>query len=215
MIPAAIAQYLDTNQARYSVLSHPIAFTAQREAAAAHVPGHEWAKTVVCFADDEPVLAVVPAPFAVDLNRLRQTTRARSVRLARERELAALYGDCEVGAMPPFGPLYHQRVLVDKRLAADPDVSFNAGSHHDAIRMPYREFERLVRPIVAELAVGPSRATSPRTAMLIDPVCGAALDDESAAGRSDHRGETYYFCSLTCKMEFDDNPYAYATKSTR
>jgi Ala-tRNA(Pro) deacylase len=212
MIPAAIAQYLNQNHAQYSMLSHPTAYTAQQEAAAAHVPGHEWAKTVVCFADDEPILAVVPAPFAVDLNKLRQTTRARSVRLAKESEVAALYQDCEVGAMPPLGPLYHQRVLVDKRLTADPEVSFNAGSHHDAIRMRYREFERLVHPIVAEFAMGPSLARSPRVAMFVDPVCGESLDQETAAARSDHRGETYYFCSLSCKMEFDDNPYAYAEK---
>jgi YHS domain-containing protein len=30
--------------------------------------------------------------------------------------------------------------------------------------------------------------------------------------KSEHRGETYYFCSQSCKMEFDDNPYAYARR---
>ena len=72
MIPVAISEYLDRHHARYSLLTHPTAYTAQEEAAAAHVHGREWAKTVVCFADDQPILAVVPAPFAVDLNRLQQ-----------------------------------------------------------------------------------------------------------------------------------------------
>ena len=211
MIPAAIAQYLDQNHAQYSMWSYPPAYTAQQEAAAAHVPGHEWAKTVVCFADGEPILAVVPAPCAVDLNRLRKTTHARSVRLAKEREFASLYQDCEVGAMPPLGPLYHQRVFVDRRLTDDPEVSFNAGSHHEAIRMSYREFERLVQPTVAEFALGRARSST-RWSTIIDPVCGAPLDEEDAAGRSDHLGETYYCCSLHCKMEFDDNPYAYAER---
>src|ERR671937_320958 len=102
MIPAVISEYLDRNQARYSLLAHPTAYTAQEEAAAAHIPGREWAKTVVCFADDQPILAVVPAPFAVDLKRLQQTAHARSVRLANEKEFASLYPDCELGAMPPF-----------------------------------------------------------------------------------------------------------------
>jgi Ala-tRNA(Pro) deacylase len=211
MIPVAISDYLDRHQASYSVRSHPTAYTAQEEAAAAHVPGREWAKTVVCMADDQPILAVLPAPLTVDLNRLRQTAHAHSIRLAHEREFSRLYQDCEPGAMPPFGPLYGQRVFVDKQLTTDPEVSFSAGSHHDAIRMPYREFERLVQPTVAEFALG-SMSSPARAAAVIDPVCGASLQRETAVVRSDYRGETYYFCSQSCKMEFDDNPYAYATK---
>ena len=84
MIPAPISEYLDRHHAQYSLLSHPTAYTAREEAAAAHIPGREWAKTVVCF------------------------------------------------------------------------------------------------------------------------------DDDAIAWRSEHRGETYYFCSQSCKMEFDDNPFAYA-----
>ena len=212
MIPGRISDYLERNGAEYSLLSHPTAYTAQEEAAAAHVPGQEWAKTVVCFADDQPILAVLPAPFAVDLNRLQQTAHAASIRLANEGEFARLYQDCELGAMPPLGPLYGQRVFVDKRLTTDPQVSFTAGSHHDAIRMSYREFERLVQPTVAEFACVPSPSSQPRRAVLSDPVCGARVNEGSAVGRSEHRGQTYYFCSQSCKMEFDDNPYAYATK---
>jgi|GEM_PF-564583 len=209
MIPASITDYLDRNQVRYSVMPHPIAYTAQEEAAVAHVPGHEWAKAVVCFADERPVMAVVPAPRSVDLDRLQQAMNVHAVRLARESELAPLYTDCETGAMPPLGPLYGQAVYVDRSLAADSEITFNGGSHRDAIRMPYREFERLVHPMVGEFATGASVRWMPEL-HAIDPVCGAMLDDQSMSGRSEHRGETYYFCSQRCKMEFDDNPYAYA-----
>lgn len=210
MIPASISEYLDRNGARYSVMSHPTAYTAQEEAAAAHVPGNEWAKAVVCFADEQPILAVLPAPFAVDLNRLQRTLHAHSIRLAKEPEFAPLYPDCEVGAMPPLGPLYGQRVILDERLTSGAEIVFSAGSHHDAIRMSYPEFDRLAHPTVATFASGPSIASPPVTVMLTDPVCGAQLEEDSAAGWSVHRGESYYFCSRSCKMEFDDNPYAYA-----
>ena len=212
MIPASISEYLDRNRARYSVMSHPVAYTAQEEAAAAHVPGNEWAKAVVCFADEQPILAVLPAPSAVDLNRLQRTLHAHSIRLAKESEFAPLYQDCEVGAMPPLGPLYGQRVVVDQQLMSDGEIVFSAGSHHDAIRMPYREFDRVVHPTVATFASGPSMDLQPQTMMLTDPVCGAQFDEYHAAGWSAHQGERYYFCSLSCKMEFDDNPYAYAKK---
>jgi len=213
MIPSSISNYLERQHAQYSLTSHPDAYTAQEEAAAAHVSGHEWAKAVVCIADEQPILAVVPAPFAVDLSRLQYALQARSIRLARESEFKGLYRDCETGAMPPLGPLYGQRVFVDKRLTEDTEVSFSAGSHHDTIRMAYREFERLAQPIVAEFSSGLSPSSFRRAATLpIDPICGAALDELHLVARSDFQGERYYFCSQRCKMEFDDNPYTYAKK---
>ena len=43
----------------------------------------------------------------------------------------------------------------------------------------------------------------------IDPVCGMAVDPESAAGRSDFEGTTYHFCSVSCKRRFDAEPSRY------
>ena len=94
MIPSSVTNYLERNHARYSIIPHPVAYTAQEEAAAAHVPV-AWAKSVVCVANEEPILAVVPAPCTVDLDRLQQTIEAGSIRVAIESELVRLYGDCE------------------------------------------------------------------------------------------------------------------------
>lgn len=43
-----------------------------------------------------------------------------------------------------------------------------------------------------------------------DPVCNMEVDEENAAGRSEYRGQSYYFCSEGCKKEFDQNPQRYA-----
>jgi Ala-tRNA(Pro) deacylase len=118
------------------------------EAAVSHVPGRSWAKTVVCFADDEPILAVVPAPLLIDLELLRLLAGARTLRLARESEFQAMYPDCQPGAMPPFGTLYLQRVFVDQSLVGEPEMVFNAGTHTDAICMHYSDFADIVRPII-------------------------------------------------------------------
>jgi Ala-tRNA(Pro) deacylase len=210
MIPAFVANYLEQNHARYSVIPHRTAYTAQEEAAAAHVPGAAWAKSVVCIADDELILAVVPAPCSVDLDRLRRTIDVDSVRLALEAEFSPVYQHCEPGAMPPFGSLFGQRVVVDAALARDPEIVFSGGSHRDAIRMSYREFERLTRPTIAEFATGPSPSVPARLSTSIDPVCGTEIEERVAGGWSEHLGERFYFCSRTCKMEFDDNPFSYA-----
>lgn len=147
-IAAPIRDYLNSEDVSYVAFTHPIAFTAQEEAAVAHVSGYAWAKIVVCFADDEPIQAVLPAPLHVDLGRLRALCHASVLRLAREDELTGLYPDCEAGAEPPFGPLYHQRVFVDETLADHEEIVFNGGTHRDAIRMGYRAFVEMTNAIV-------------------------------------------------------------------
>ncbi|MEZ0396663.1 MAG: YHS domain-containing protein [Anaerolineales bacterium] len=42
-----------------------------------------------------------------------------------------------------------------------------------------------------------------------DPVCGMDVTPESAAGKSEYNGQTYYFCSLGCKKAFDKEPEKY------
>ena len=162
MIPASITNYLEQNHVRYSVIPHRPAYTAQEEAAAAHVRGATWAKSVVCTANDELFLAVVPAPCTDAFDRLKRAIDAESVRLALESEFVPAYRECEAGAMPPFGPLFGQRVVVDTALANDPEIVFSGGSHGDAIRMPYREFERLSRPTIAKFATGPAPSGASR-----------------------------------------------------
>ncbi len=45
-------------------------------------------------------------------------------------------------------------------------------------------------------------------AKLVDPVCGMQIDPAKAAGKSEYKGKTYYFCSDRCKKTFDANPEA-------
>jgi P-type Cu+ transporter len=47
----------------------------------------------------------------------------------------------------------------------------------------------------------------------IDPVCGMTVDPATAAGRSEHAGMTYSFCSAHCKQKFDANPQAFVGTS--
>ena len=152
MIPASIERFLATHRVSYTPLPHVRAITAQEVAAVTHTPGRAWAKTVGCVADNAPIQAVVPADRVVDPVRLRELVGAQTLRIAEEDEFATLYPDCDTGAMPPFGILYGQPVYVDQALCADPEIVFNAGTHTDAIRMRYSEYDRLVHPVVGAFA---------------------------------------------------------------
>ncbi len=42
--------------------------------------------------------------------------------------------------------------------------------------------------------------------MAIDPTCGMTVDAKNAAGKQEHNGHTYYFCSQHCVDKFNENP---------
>ena len=46
-----------------------------------------------------------------------------------------------------------------------------------------------------------------------DPVCGMEMDTEFAADESQYKGQTYYFCSMSCKDKFDAKPEQFAAKA--
>jgi len=79
--------------------------------------------------------------------------------LATEPELEQLFPDCELGAMPPIGPIYGLPVYLDASLAGQDMIAFNAGTHRDVIHMRTAEFRRLVSPEIVSLAREPAFAT--------------------------------------------------------
>jgi Ala-tRNA(Pro) deacylase len=153
----------DTAGVKYEVIQHQSAYTAQHEAALAHVPGYSFAKSVIVFADGAPKHLVLSAPLRVELEAVRRHLGASEVRLAREEELSHLFPDCEAGAMPAFpdpavGPIY-----VDRRLLSQPEIVFEAGSHSEALKMAGDDYVRVADPDVFEFAAAPrdQAATEP------------------------------------------------------
>lgn len=57
------------------------------------------------------------------------------------------------------------------------------------------------------------KITAPTGPTYIDPVCGMTVEPETAAGRHDHGGETYYFCSTHCLHKFKSDPTGVLNKS--
>jgi len=144
--------YLRENKVPFQVQHHAVAYTAQEVAAAEHVPGRMLAKVVVLLGDGKLSMFVMPAPARVDVEKAAAVLGAKEARLAHEDEFADRFPGCEVGAMPPFGNLYDIPLYVDKSLSEDETIVFEAGTHTDTMSMKYADFERLVKPTVAEFA---------------------------------------------------------------
>ena len=144
--------FLDTHHVEYKHTVHPIAYTACQVASAEHLPTREVAKAVVIFGDNEYHLVMVPANRLVDFQEVHGALGLKHARMATEEELARLFPDCEVGAMPAIGNLYGIPVYLDSSLAGQEMIAFNGGTHRDVVHMKTADFRDLVRPQVLQLA---------------------------------------------------------------
>ncbi len=45
--------------------------------------------------------------------------------------------------------------------------------------------------------------------LMTDPVCGMKIDPDRAAGKEDHEGRVFYFCSVRCARMFRESPHRY------
>ena len=147
-----LKEFLDKNGVAYVLISHSRAFTTAAIAAITHIPGKELAKSVIVNVDGRLVMTVVPGSRHVDLNALESVLSAHRAFLVGEDEFNTVFPDCELGAMPPFGSLYGLNVVMDSKLAEDPEIAFNAGSHRELMRMQFADYERLEHPRLLPIA---------------------------------------------------------------
>lgn len=149
-----LKDFLDQNRIKYISIKHSPAFTSQEIAQSAHIPGKSFAKTVIVKLDKKLAMAVLPAKYLIDIDKLKEITGVDFIELADEKEFENLFPGCEVGAMPPFGNLYNMDVFIAESLTKDEEIAFNAGSHTEVIKLAFKDFEKLVQPKVVKISLG-------------------------------------------------------------
>lgn len=139
----SLQAFFDAHPLHYSVVQHDHTLTSQHSAAALHQTGHKVAKSVLLKDEHGYLLAVLPASHRLHLGRLHDLL-GRTLGLASEIEVAALFGDCAIGAIPPAGLLYNLDTVVDEALLEQNDVYFEAGDHEQSIHMAQADFSKLL-----------------------------------------------------------------------
>lgn len=151
-IPNRLLEFLNTRHVPYELLVHAKRFTAQELAEIEGVPGKQHAKVVMVKSDGMHRMAVLPSDRMIDLQKLEKVT-GKDWTIEDEDEFSELFPDCETGAMPPFGELYDVPMVVDRSMADCEEIIFEAGTHTDAIKMKYRDYESLAGAEVADFAI--------------------------------------------------------------
>ena len=142
-IALTVRQYLEQNAIDYEVLPHHRTTSSLATAHAAHVPAGSLAKSVILEDEAGFLMAVVPANCRLELGQVHRLLK-RALGLATEETVAALFQDCETGAVPALGDAYGMEMLVDDSLVGQPEIYFEGGNHRELLHMPNREFRRLL-----------------------------------------------------------------------
>lgn len=150
----ALMDWLQEHGVGYQLREHPLAFTATEAARAEGVEPASFAKVVgVHTSDGHDALAVLDATDQVDVGKLARVLGVTWVALLGEEALGALAPECDVGTAPPIPDLVHVPVYVDEAVRADPQVSFQAGSHRHSVRVERDAWERAAGVTYAKFAV--------------------------------------------------------------
>jgi Ala-tRNA(Pro) deacylase len=129
----------------FKVLHHEPVFTSEEAARVRGVELSSGAKALVCKADNQFLMFVVPADRRLDSKGVRRERGYRRLRFANREEVLELTG-LAPGSIPPFGSLFGLKTLCDERLEENETINFNAGDHRISVGMLYADYLRVESP---------------------------------------------------------------------
>ena len=151
LMPDRIIGFLNENKVRYELVRHVEAFTSQELAQLEHVRGRNHAKVVLVHCQGTHRMLVLPSDYRVDMEKLEGLFHDPVV-IDSEEDLRRLFPDCAPGKMPPFGRLYGLPTIIDRSLADQEIIVFEAGTHMDAIKIKMADYLRIAKGEIGEFA---------------------------------------------------------------
>ena len=143
----SIISLLDNAKIKYKILEHAPAFTSEEASKIRHTTLSQGAKAMVMFAEDKPIMLVLPADKKIDLKLFKANHELKNLRMATPEEVEKITG-VKIGAVPPFGNVFNIPLYMDKSQGNNEDVVFNAGLHTKSIIMKCSDFVKMTNPQV-------------------------------------------------------------------
>src|SRR5688572_24609276 len=146
-----LREWLAGKSIPHEVLRHAPVFTSEEAAAVRGTPLGSGAKALVCKADEQFVMVVVPADRKLASKAVRKSGGIKSLRFASREEVDQLTG-LAPGSIPPFGSLFGLGTWCDERLSEHSRINFNAGDHSISISMAYADYVTVEQPRLGQFA---------------------------------------------------------------
>jgi Ala-tRNA(Pro) deacylase len=147
-----ILEKLDKAKIEYKKIEHEPVYTSEQAAAIRDADMSMGAKAIICFADKNPCLIVVPGDKKIGFKEFKIAFGVKDLRMASADEVKLLTG-IEIGAIPPVGSAMSLQAYFDDAFNEKQDVAFNAGSHTVSVLMKAEDLIKIEKPIFGKFAV--------------------------------------------------------------
>lgn len=147
----AIVKDLTKAGVAYETYTHKEVTTSEEAATVRNTPIGWGAKAIVMFADGNPVMVVLAGDTKVDMKAFKHLYTVRDLRMAKPEEVEAVTGTV-IGAVPPFGHLFHIPLYMDEGVRKNETVVFNAGLRTKSVMMGREAYESVAHPTVGAFA---------------------------------------------------------------
>ena len=146
-IPQKITKFLEAAKIKYEPIKHRIVYTAFDKAATLKVPQKMIGKTLVVNLD-KPTFVLIPANKNLDKEKLKKVAKVKNVDFLKESWMKKNLKGVKVGAIPPFGDLWHLPTFVDKSLMNQPKIIVNGGDYNWSIKINPTNFKKLIPDLI-------------------------------------------------------------------
>lgn len=140
-----LSQLLQQQNITFAISRHEAVYTSEEAAKIRGASLASGAKALICKADGQFIMFVLPADLRLDSKAVRKQHKFRSLRFASREEVFEITG-LEPGSIPPFGGLFDLPTWCDEQMAEQEQINFNAGDHVISINMTYADYAAVEQP---------------------------------------------------------------------
>ncbi len=145
-----IKKLLDDAQIQYEIVEHEPVYTSADAAKIRDTGLSQGAKALVMYAEENPILVVVPGDRRASFRKLKDLLVVKDLRMATPEEVESIT-TLKIGSIPPIGKAINLPSYFDKSFLEKEEVAFNAGSHNVSIIMRAPDLIAVENPQVSDI----------------------------------------------------------------
>ncbi len=148
---AEIEELLTSQKIKFETLEHAAVKTSEEAAKVRGTKLEQAARALIWKTENGFIQSICSAAREVDEEKLKKIAGVKKLELAKPEEVKKITG-CEIGCVPPFGNLFDLKMFIEKSLAENEKVVFNAGLHTKSIKMRFADFAKIVGERLGDFA---------------------------------------------------------------
>jgi len=146
-----LKSYFVKMKVEFEEYEHEPVFTSEEAAKVRGTDESDGAKALIMMADKKPIMLVLPGNQKVDFKFVKKQLDIKDLRMATPEEVIEVTG-IPIGAVHPWGRLFGISTYVEPKLGSGKTIVFNAGLHERSMRVSWKDYLKVEKPVELEFA---------------------------------------------------------------